>query len=193
MLASAEVARQGPPILQMADAVLRANPLRRMSPAFGLVRRGDGRKDGQLVLPPVRTRSDDRTGGLRAEPLIAGVGEQGQARGEGQQLDQAGLADLGQVMDGARAGLPAEQQPPLGVGEDQRLDRVGPAFPETNRWRPARWAAGRRTRTSVASSRPTRPLALRWAITSARVRSRTPPSTVHPRSASSGHLPDRPG
>src|SRR3954454_20665514 len=114
MLASTEVARQGPPVLQMADAVLRADSLRRMSPAFGLVRRGDRGKDGQLVLPPVRPRSDDRTGSLRAEPLIAGVGEQGDARGEGQQLDQAGLTDLGQVINGARAALPAEQQRPGG-------------------------------------------------------------------------------
>jgi hypothetical protein len=38
MLASAEVARQGAPVLQVADAVLRADSLRRMSPAFGLVR-----------------------------------------------------------------------------------------------------------------------------------------------------------
>jgi hypothetical protein len=77
MLASAEVARQGPPVLQVADAVLRADALGRMSPAFGLVRRGDGGTDGQLVLPPVRPRGDDRTGGLRAEPLVAGVGQQG--------------------------------------------------------------------------------------------------------------------
>jgi hypothetical protein len=59
------------------------------------------------------------------EALVAGVGEQGGARGEGQQLDQAGLADLGQVMNPARAGLSAEQQPPLGIGDHQRLDRVG--------------------------------------------------------------------
>src|SRR4051794_16894092 len=42
------------------------------------------------------------------EPLVTGVGQQGDAGDEGQQLHQAGLADLGQVMDGARAGLPAE-------------------------------------------------------------------------------------
>jgi hypothetical protein len=66
MLASAEVARQGAPVLQVADAVLRADSLRRMSPAFGLVRRGDGGKEGQLVLSPVRPRGDDRAGG-RAE------------------------------------------------------------------------------------------------------------------------------
>jgi hypothetical protein len=60
------------------------------------------------------------------------------------------------------------------------------ALPETNRVRPALWAAGRRTRTSVASSRPTCLLAPKWATTSARLRSRIPPSTVQPRSASSG-------
>src|SRR3712207_8238768 len=51
VLASAEVSRQGPPILQVADAVLHADQLRGVSPAFGLVRRGDGRKDRDLVLP----------------------------------------------------------------------------------------------------------------------------------------------
>src|SRR3712207_833507 len=46
VLASAEVARQGPPVLQVADAVLHADPLRRVSSAFGLVRRGDGGETG---------------------------------------------------------------------------------------------------------------------------------------------------
>jgi hypothetical protein len=41
------------------------------------------------------------------------------------------------------------------------LTMLARALPETNRCRPARPAAGRRTRTSVASSRPTRP---RWFI-----------------------------
>jgi hypothetical protein len=82
----------------VADAVLHANPLRGVSPAFGLVRRGDGGEDRDLVLAPGRPRSEDRTGGLRAQPLVAGVGEQGDAGDEGQQLDQAGLADLGQVL-----------------------------------------------------------------------------------------------
>jgi len=35
---SAGVTRGGSPILQVADAVLHADPLRRVSPAFGLVR-----------------------------------------------------------------------------------------------------------------------------------------------------------
>jgi hypothetical protein len=52
-------------------------------------RRRQGRPD--LVLPPARPRSDDRTAGLRAQTLIAGVGQQGHARGEGQQLDRAGV------------------------------------------------------------------------------------------------------
>jgi hypothetical protein len=81
MFASAEVTGQGPPVLRVADAVLRADSLRRVSPAFGLVRRGDGGKDRDLVLPPGRPRSDDRTGGLRAQALVAGVGEQGDAGG----------------------------------------------------------------------------------------------------------------
>jgi hypothetical protein len=67
MFASAEVTGQGPPVLRVADAVLRADSLRRVSPAFGLVRRGDGGKDRELVLPAGRARGDDRTGGLGAQ------------------------------------------------------------------------------------------------------------------------------
>jgi hypothetical protein len=90
----------------------------------GLVRRGDGGKDQDLVSPLGRPRSDDRTGGLRAQALIAGVGQQGDARGEGQQVEPVGLADLGQVMNSARPGLAAGQQPPGRVGDHQRLDGV---------------------------------------------------------------------
>ena len=79
MLASAEVTGQGPPVLQVADAVLDADPLRRVSSAVGLVRRGDGGEDRDLVLPPGRPRSEHRAGGLRAQALVAGVGEQGDA------------------------------------------------------------------------------------------------------------------
>src|SRR5215218_9888785 len=39
VLASAEVARQGPPVLQVADAVLDTDPLPGVGLAFGLVRR----------------------------------------------------------------------------------------------------------------------------------------------------------
>ena len=46
VVTSAEVTSQGPPVLQVADAVLDADALRRVSPAFGLVRRGDGGKTG---------------------------------------------------------------------------------------------------------------------------------------------------
>src|SRR3712207_9176751 len=42
VLASAEVSGQGSPVLQVADAVLDADAPGRVSPAFGLVRRGDG-------------------------------------------------------------------------------------------------------------------------------------------------------
>jgi hypothetical protein len=52
VVASAEVTGQGPPVLQVADAVLDADPLGRMSPAFGLVCGGEGGWDGQLVLSP---------------------------------------------------------------------------------------------------------------------------------------------
>ena len=45
VLASAEVPGQGPPVLQVADAVLHADSLRRVSSAFGLVRRGEGGRD----------------------------------------------------------------------------------------------------------------------------------------------------
>jgi hypothetical protein len=81
VLASAEVPGQGSPILQVADAVLHADPLRRMSPALGLVRRGNGGEDRDLVLPPGRPWREDRTAGLGAQPLIPGVvGQQGDAR-----------------------------------------------------------------------------------------------------------------
>src|SRR3712207_4034158 len=66
VVASAEVPGQGPPVLQVADAVLDADPLGRVSSAFGLVCRGEGGWDRQLVLPPGRPRSDDRTSGLGA-------------------------------------------------------------------------------------------------------------------------------
>src|ERR671910_549124 len=49
-------------------------------------------------------------------------------RGRYAERGLAGLADLGQVVNGARPGLPAEQQPPLGVGDHQRLDGVGPGL-----------------------------------------------------------------
>jgi hypothetical protein len=81
VVASAEVPGQGPPVLQVADAVLHADSLRRVSPAFGLVRRGHGGKDRDLVLPPGWPRREHRTGGLRAQPLVAGVDEQGDGRG----------------------------------------------------------------------------------------------------------------
>jgi hypothetical protein len=45
VVASAEVTGQGPPVLQVADAVLDADPLGRVSPAFGLVCRGEGGRD----------------------------------------------------------------------------------------------------------------------------------------------------
>ena len=49
--------------------------------------------------------------------------------------------------------------PPATVSpRTRRGGSVQRALPETNRWRPARPAAGRRTHTSVASSRPSCPL-----------------------------------
>ena len=48
--------------------------LERVSPAFGLVCRGDGGEDRDLVPPPGRTWSEDRAGGLGAQALIPGVG-----------------------------------------------------------------------------------------------------------------------
>ena len=41
VLPAAEVPRQGPPVLQVADAVLDADPLSRVSPTFAPVRRGE--------------------------------------------------------------------------------------------------------------------------------------------------------
>jgi len=59
VVTSAEVARQGPPVLQMADAVLHADPLGRVGSAFGLVCCGEGGWDRQLVRPPNRPRRED--------------------------------------------------------------------------------------------------------------------------------------
>jgi hypothetical protein len=49
VLASAEVTRHGPPVLQVADAVLDTDALRGMGLAFGLVGSGDGGQDEQLA------------------------------------------------------------------------------------------------------------------------------------------------
>ncbi len=84
--------------------MLHADSLRPVGLAFGLVRRGNGGQKRQLIPPASWPRSEDRAGCLGAQALVAGVGEQGDAWGEGQQLDQAGLADLGQIVDGARDG-----------------------------------------------------------------------------------------
>jgi hypothetical protein len=46
VFASAEVASQGRPVLQVADAVFDTDSLRRVGSAFGLVRRRDGGKTG---------------------------------------------------------------------------------------------------------------------------------------------------
>jgi hypothetical protein len=54
------------------------------------VRRGDGGEDRQLILPSGRARGEDRTGGLRAQPLVAGVGEQGDAGYQGLSAQTAG-------------------------------------------------------------------------------------------------------
>ncbi len=102
-------------------------------------------------------RGDDLSAGLAAQPLVAGIGENPQVDGVGEEVDDAGLAGLGDVRAASGSGLAAEQQ-----------------------------AVGRRTRISVASMIAVWPVALMWAITSARVRRRTAPSTVQPRSASSG-------
>ena len=80
------------------QSLLDVDSLRCVGSAFGLVGRGDGGEDRDLVLPPGRPRGEHRTGGLGAQALLARVGEQGDARDEGQQLDQARLADLGQIM-----------------------------------------------------------------------------------------------
>jgi hypothetical protein len=45
VLASAAVTREGPPVAQVADAVLDPNPLRRVGTAFGLVDGGEGGRD----------------------------------------------------------------------------------------------------------------------------------------------------
>jgi hypothetical protein len=50
VFASAEVTGQRSPVLQVTDAMLDADTPHRVSPAFGLVRRGDRGKDRDLVL-----------------------------------------------------------------------------------------------------------------------------------------------
>src|SRR3712207_7488613 len=65
MLASTEVPGQGPPVLQMADAVLGVDPLRGVSPTFGFMRRGDGGKHRDLVL-----RSEEHTSELQSRQYL---------------------------------------------------------------------------------------------------------------------------
>ena len=137
MLASAEVPSQRPPVLQVADAVLDADPLGRVGLAFGLVGGGEGWWDRQLVLPPGRPRSDHRAGGWRAQALVAGVGEQGDAWGEGQQLDQAGLADLVRSwMESGRL-CPQNSSRPSASVMISALIVLARALPETKRFRSA--------------------------------------------------------
>lgn len=64
-------------------------------------------------------------------------------------------------------------------------------LPEMNFSRPLRPVAGQHTRTSEPSMIPVCPLAPRWSMTSASVRSRMPGATVQPRSASRGRTSDR--
>jgi hypothetical protein len=56
VLASAEVAGQGPPVGQVPDAVPDAEPHRRVSRAFGTMRRDDGEQGRRLILPPGRAQ-----------------------------------------------------------------------------------------------------------------------------------------
>ena len=59
--------------------MLDADSLREMGRAFGLVGSGEGGQDRKPVPPAGRPWSDDRTSGLRAQALVAGVGEQSDA------------------------------------------------------------------------------------------------------------------
>ncbi len=100
-----------------------------------------GRAGRQLVLSPDRPRSEHRAGGLGAQPLVADISEQRDARNQGQQPDRAGLADLGQVMNGARTGLAVAQQLPLGISDQasvitSALTVFARALPEMHRCRP---------------------------------------------------------
>ncbi len=61
--------------------MLDADALGCMRLAFGLVRGGDGGEERDLVLPPGRPWGEHRAGGLGAQALVAGVGQQGDARG----------------------------------------------------------------------------------------------------------------
>ncbi len=56
VLASAEVTGQGPPVLELADAVLHAGPFGRVRLAFGRVCRGEGGWGRQPVLTSGRAR-----------------------------------------------------------------------------------------------------------------------------------------
>ena len=62
VVASAEVAGRGPPVGQVAGAMLYADPLRRMGLAFGLVDGGEGGRDRRLIVPPGRARGVSRWG-----------------------------------------------------------------------------------------------------------------------------------
>jgi hypothetical protein len=104
----------------------------------------------------------------------------------GQQLHQAGLANLGQVVNGARAGLPAEQQPSVSVGEDERLDGVGAGLAGDEPM--SAGPAGRRAAHADLGGIQQAELSAGAQMGDhiAKVRSRTPPSTVQSGSASSG-------
>ena len=70
VIPSAEVTRQGPPVLQVADAVLDTDPLRRVSPAFRLVRRGDRGQDRVQVLASAEVASQGPPVGQVADAVL---------------------------------------------------------------------------------------------------------------------------
>jgi hypothetical protein len=90
--------------------------------------------------------------------------------------------------------VPAEQQPSGRVSDDQGLNGVGAGFAgdEPTATGPTRVRAAHPD--LGGGQHATCPLVPKWAITSARARSRMPPSTMQPRSPQQwANLPDGPG
>ncbi|MEU2671489.1 hypothetical protein ABZ622_21970 [Streptomyces sp. NPDC007164] len=59
--------------------------------------------------------------GLRREALVAGVGQDLQVGGVGEQVDRAGVTGLGDVGDGSGPDLAAEQWSSALIGDDEGL------------------------------------------------------------------------
>ncbi|CAM5335251.1 putative protein OS=Streptomyces griseomycini OX=66895 GN=FHS37_003509 PE=4 SV=1 [Streptomyces griseomycini] len=182
MFTAAQVAGQGPPVLQVGDAVLDPDPPRGVGFAPALVHLLV--PVGSVLLELAVRWCDRPAAGLGAQALVAGIGKDLDRGSVGQELYQPEPAGVVGVRAAAGPGRAAEQHAAVAVRDDRGPDRVllvlagDEPVPVP--------ASGRRTRISVPPMIPVFPSAPRWSTISAGVRSRTPGLTVHPRSASRG-------